>query len=162
MRAFSNYLFWSWTLEQVGGLSPQGFAGIDPAAAKGLPPALCAAFHAPQIAAFQDFYTQHVCEQWSMPCLSAIPPAEFAGWREECTQRLRPDALSNVTAAQVQHFDPNTFYVLNPKQLAAFPPPSCAGITDAQMQLFGQFPALHVRAREQPLHESEHGHHSLS
>lgn len=138
MRSFPVYQFWSWSLDQVAGLSPQGFAGIDPAAAKGLPPALCAAFHAPQIAAFQDFYTQHVCEQWSVQCLSQIPATEFAGWREECTQRLRPDALSNVTRDQVSYFDPNTFFVLSPKQLAAFPSQSCAGITAAQMQLFGQ------------------------
>jgi hypothetical protein len=134
-RALSDDCFWSMSAGQIRGFSPLGASGISPAMAKGLPAAACAGFHKEQIALFRDFFTQNVCEQWSAACIPAIAPAEFAGFTQECTQRLRALALANLTAAQVSHFQPTTFFILSANQIAALPPAACNGITSKQMAL---------------------------
>jgi hypothetical protein len=134
-RALSDDCFWSMSADQIRGFSPPGASGISPAMAKGLPAAACAGLHKEQIALFRDFFTQNVCEQWSAACIAAIAPAEFEGFTQECTQRLRALALANLTAAQVSHFQPTTFFILSANQIAALPPAACSGITSKQMAL---------------------------
>ena len=140
MGAFSGSpdLFWVWTPTQLQGLAPQAAAGISPEMAKGTPGPLCAGFQAAQIANWGDYPDQHVCEQWSASCLSAIHPEQYAGLAQECMQRLRPDALAILSAEMIGYIAPSTFFELGPKQLAALNPAACTGITAAQMTLLGQ------------------------
>jgi len=133
LRAMSTTAFNSFSVQQISGLSDAACTGISPKLAKTFPGELCAGFVDHQVASWRDFFTSHVCEQWSTDCMTHLEPNAYGGLTEECAQRLQVWVLSNINAEQIRNIQPATMAAFSEEQLAAWPAVSCVGITGEQM-----------------------------
>jgi hypothetical protein len=127
--------YYTWTPAQIGGLSAIGASGLDPAVAKYFPPALCVGFHASQIARWQDFYDQHVCQQWSGACLANIVAKEYVGLKQECAQKIQAISLSHLSGAQISFIAPTTIVAFSALQIGALGAAGCSGFTARQVRM---------------------------